>query len=34
MKGLEYGETHYEIEGIKNGENVEVTFDSVGRKTK
>src|SRR2546421_5355975 len=25
MKGMEYGETHYEIEGNKNGKVVEVT---------
>ena len=34
MKGLEYGETHYELEGLKNGKAVEVTFDPEGRKTK
>ena len=31
MKGLEYGETHYEIEGLKNGKTVEVTFEPDGR---
>jgi uncharacterized membrane protein YkoI len=31
MKGVEYGETHYEIEGPKNGKTVEVTFDSRGK---
>ena len=31
MKGLEYGETHYEIEGLKNGKKVEVTFDPDGK---
>jgi uncharacterized membrane protein YkoI len=34
MKGLEYGETHYEIEGPKNGKKVEVTFDPVGKPAK
>jgi len=34
MKGMEYGETHYEIEGNKNGKVVEVTFDSMGKKGK
>jgi uncharacterized membrane protein YkoI len=32
MKGVEYGETHYEIEGPKNGKTVEVTFDSKGKR--
>jgi len=31
MKGVEYGETHYEIEGPKNGKTIEVTFDSLGK---
>lgn len=31
MKGVEYGETHYEIEGPKNGKKVEVTFDPAGK---
>ncbi len=31
MKGIEYGETHYEIEGPKNGKTVEVTFDPMGK---
>jgi hypothetical protein len=31
MKGLEYGETHYEIEGPKNGKKVEKTFDPTGK---
>ena len=31
MKGVEYGETHYEIEGKKNGKTVEVTFDPMGK---
>src|SRR4051812_9842677 len=31
MKGLEYGETHYEIEGPKHGKTVEVTFDESGK---
>jgi uncharacterized membrane protein YkoI len=34
MKGVEYGETHYEIEGPKNGKKVEVTFDPDGKKGK
>ena len=34
MKGVEYGETHYEIEGPKNGKTVEVTFDPSGKKGK
>jgi len=32
MKGVEYGETSYEIEGIKNGKTVEVTFDPAGKR--
>jgi uncharacterized membrane protein YkoI len=32
MKGVEYGETHYEIEGQKNGKMVEVTFDPEGKR--
>jgi hypothetical protein len=34
MKGLEYGETHYEVEGPKNGKKVEVTFDPEGKRGK
>jgi len=34
MKGVEYGETHYEIEGPKGGKTVEVTFDPAGRQGK
>jgi uncharacterized membrane protein YkoI len=34
MKGVEYGETHYEVEGPKNGKKVEVTFDPEGKKGK
>lgn len=34
MKGVEYGETHYEIEGPKGGKKVEVTFDSAGKPAK
>jgi uncharacterized membrane protein YkoI len=34
MKGEEYGETHYEIEGPKNGKTVEVTFDPTGKLAK
>ena len=33
-KGVEYGETHYEVEGPKNGKKVEVTFDPEGKKGK
>ena len=32
MKGLEYGETSYEIEGQKRGKTVEVTFDPNGKR--
>jgi hypothetical protein len=31
-KGVEYGETQYEIEGLKNGRRVEVTFEPDGRR--
>jgi uncharacterized membrane protein YkoI len=31
MKGVEYGETHYEVEGMKNGKKSEVTFDPDGK---
>jgi len=34
MKGVEYGETSYEIEGPKNGKTVEVTFDPAGKQGK
>ena len=34
MKGLEYGEIHYEIEGPKNGKKVEKTFDPAGKPAK
>ena len=34
MKGIEYGETHYEIEGMKSGKKVEVTFDPSGKRGK
>jgi len=34
MKGVEYGETHYEIEGLKDGKKVEATFDPSGKKGK
>ena len=34
MKGVEYGETHYELEGLKNGKKVEATFDPSGKKGK
>lgn len=33
MQGVEYGETHYEIEGPKGGKTVEVTFDPAGKRT-
>lgn len=32
MKGVEFGETQYEVEGRKNGKRVEVTFDPSGRR--
>jgi uncharacterized membrane protein YkoI len=32
MKGVEYGETHYEIEGMKNGKKAEMSFDAAGKK--
>ena len=32
MKGIEYGEIHYEIEGPKNGKTVEITFAPDGRR--
>src|SRR5262249_12224845 len=32
MKGIEYGETSYEIEGPKNGKTVEVTFTPTGKR--
>ncbi len=31
-KGVEYGETSYEIEGPKDGKNVEATFDPTGKR--
>jgi len=34
MKGVEYGETQYEIEGHRNGRKTEVTFDSAGKSSK
>src|SRR5437879_5749409 len=34
MKDIEYGETHYEVEGPKNGKTVEATFDPRGKRTK
>jgi uncharacterized membrane protein YkoI len=33
MKGVEYGKTHYEVEGMKNGKKAEVTFDPTGKRT-
>ena len=32
MKGVEYGKTHYEIEGMKNGKKSEISFDENGKK--
>ena len=32
MKGVEFGETSYEIEGTKHGKMVEVTFDPAGKR--
>ena len=32
MKGVEYGETSYEIEGMKKGKTAEVNFDSNGKR--
>jgi len=32
MKGVEFGETHYEIEGMKDGKKKEVTFDPAGKR--
>ncbi len=34
MKGVEFGETTYEIEGQNNGKIVEVTFDPAGKTAK
>jgi len=34
MKGVEFGETTYEIEGPKDGKTVEATFDPVGKPAK
>jgi len=34
MKGVEYGETSYEIEGIRNGKTVEAVFDPEGKPVK
>jgi len=34
MKGVGYGETHFEIEGRKNGKKVEVTYDASGKQSK
>ena len=31
LKGVEYGETSYEIEGTRKGKPVEVTFDPTGK---
>jgi uncharacterized membrane protein YkoI len=32
MKGVEFGETQYEIEGMKDGKRVEITYDADGKK--
>jgi uncharacterized membrane protein YkoI len=32
MKGVEYGKTHYEIEGMKDGKKSEISFDENGKK--
>jgi uncharacterized membrane protein YkoI len=32
MKGVEYGETHYEIEGMKDGKKSEISYDANGKK--
>jgi len=34
MKGEEYGETQYEIEGMKDGKRSEITFDPTGKAEK
>jgi uncharacterized membrane protein YkoI len=34
MKGVEYGETSYEVEGPKSGKVVEITFDGSGKRAK
>jgi len=34
MKGVEYGETSFEVEGPKGGKTVEVTFDPSGKPEK
>jgi len=34
MKGVEYGETHFEIEGARNGKVTEMTFDPLGKTVK
>jgi len=33
MKGVEFGETSYEIEGPRNGKTVEATFNPAGKRT-
>jgi hypothetical protein len=30
MKGYEYGQTHYEVEGMKNGKSKEVSYKPDG----
>ena len=32
MKGVEFGRTQYEIEGMRNGRRIEVAFDPVGNR--
>lgn len=32
MKGVEYGETAYEIEGLKDGKTAEISFDPTGKR--
>jgi len=34
MEGIEYGKTHYEVEGPRNGKTVEITFDATGKRSK
>jgi len=34
MKGVEYGETHFEIEAARNGKTTEMTFDPLGKTVK
>jgi hypothetical protein len=34
MKGDEYGQVQYEVEGMKDGKRAEVTFDPEGKPEK